>query len=136
MTKTTFLNLLANPNHMTNEAILEEQQLVEAAKKSDEAFGKLYDRYFDGVYGFVFRRTDDEDVAGDLTSQAFLKAMQNLNRYEFRGLPFSAWLYRIASNEVNKYYRKKKRKVVFSLEEERVQDIIDEIGSAACRERV
>jgi len=121
---------------MTNEAILEEQKLVEAAKKSDEAFGKLYDRYFDGVYGFVFRRTDDEDVAGDLTSQAFLKAMQNLNRYEFRGLPFSAWLYRIASNEVNKYYRKKKRKVVFSLEEERVQDIIDEIGSAACRERV
>lgn len=126
MSRTIFLNILANPNHMTDEAIQQENQLVELAKNDEIAFGKLYDHYFDGIYGFVYRRTDDEEIAGDLTSQVFLKALQNLKKYQFRGLPFSAWLYRIASNEVNKFYRKKNRKVVFSLEEERVREIIDE----------
>lgn len=111
---------------MTDEAIQQENSLVELAKKDEVAFGKLYDRYFDGIYGFVYRRTDEEELAGDITSQVFLKALQNLKKYEFRGLPFSSWLYRIASNEVNKYYRKKNRKVVFSLEEERIREIIEE----------
>ena len=111
---------------MTDEEIGAEQQLVLQAQRDESAFSALYDRYFDGVFGFVYRRTDDEETAGDITSQVFLKALQSLRKYQFRGLPFSAWLYRIASNEVNKYYRKKKRKVVFSLEEERVRDLIDE----------
>jgi len=126
MSRTNFLNLLATPLHMSDEAIQQESVLVELAKKDEVAFGKLYDRYFDGIYGFVYRRTDEENLAGDITSQVFLKALQNLKKYEFRGLPFSSWLYRIASNEVNKYYRKKNRNVVFSLEEERIREIIDE----------
>jgi len=126
MSRTNILNILANQNHMTDEAIQQEQALIELAKKDELAFGKLYDRYFDGIYGFVYRRTDEEQLAGDITSQVFLKALQNIKKYEFRGLPFSSWLYRIASNEVNKYYRKKNRKVVFSLEEERIREIIEE----------
>jgi len=111
---------------MTEEAIAQEHVLVEAAKKDEVAFGTLYDRYFDGIFGFIYRRTDDEDTAGDLTSQVFLKALQNLKKYQFRGLPFSAWLYRIAANEVNKFYRRKNKKIVFSLEEERVIEIMEE----------
>ena len=126
MSKTSFLNLLANPNHMTDEAIRKENILVDKAKSDEQAFGQLYDHYFDGVYGFIFRRTDDEALAGDITSQVFLKALQNLKKYEFRGLPFSAWLYRIASNEVNRFYRKKNKKIIFSLEEERAKEIIDD----------
>ena len=126
MSRTNILNILANQNHMTDEAIQQEQALIELAKKDELAFGKLYDRYFDGIYGFVYRRTDEEQLAGDITSQVFLKALQNIKKYEFRGLPFSSWLYRIASNEINKYYRKKNRKVVFSLEEERIREIIEE----------
>jgi len=110
---------------MTDAAIEQEEVLVQAAQSNEAAFGKLYDRYFEGIFGFIYRRTDDEETAGDLTSQVFLKALQNLKKYEFRGLPFSAWLYRIAANEVNKFYRKKKKKIVFSLEEERVIDLIE-----------
>lgn len=121
---------------MTVEAIEQEHLLVEAAKRDEMVFGKLYDRYFEGIYGFVYRRTDEEEAAGDLTSQVFLKALQNLKKYEFRGLPFSAWLYRIASNEVNKYYRKKNKKVVFSLEEERIRDIIDDENDDSKEEHI
>ena len=124
--KIIFLYLLASTHHMTEEAILQENELVELAKKDVVAFGKLYDRYFEGIYGFVFRRTDDDEKAGDITSQVFLKALTNLRKYEFRGLPFSAWLYRIASNEVKKHYRSKGNKIIFSLEEERVRELIDE----------
>ena len=111
---------------MTDEEIREENSLVEKAKRNPEAFGRLYDKYFEGIFHFVFRRTDDEDLAGDITSQTFLKALQNIRRYEFKGLPFSAWLYRIAANEVNKHYYKKKRTRVFSLEEERIIEIFEQ----------
>ncbi len=111
---------------MTDEEIREENSLVERAKRNPEAFGKLYDKYFEGIFHFVFRRTDDEDLAGDLTSQTFLKALQNIRKYEFKGLPFSAWLYRIAANEVNKHYYSKKRTRVFSLEEERIMEIFEQ----------
>ncbi|MEJ2005646.1 MAG: sigma-70 family RNA polymerase sigma factor [Cyclobacteriaceae bacterium] len=111
---------------MTEGEIKDEHAIVEQAKRDPQAFGRLYDKYFEGIFGFVFRRTDDESLASDLTSQTFLKALQNLKRYEFRGLPFSAWLYRIAANEVNKHYNRKKRNPIFSLEEERIMELLEE----------
>lgn len=119
------LKTLNMANHMTEQEIAEEHALVEQAKRDPEAFGRLYDAYFEGIFNFVLRRTDDEVLTSDLCSQTFLKALQNIRKYEFRGLPFSAWLYRIASNEVNRHYNKNKRKRVFSLEEERFKDFID-----------
>ena len=111
---------------MTDGEIKDENAIVEQAKRDPQAFGRLYDKYFEGIFGFVFRRTDDENLAADLTSQTFLKALQNLKRYEFRGLPFSAWLFRIAANEVNKHYTRKKRTRVFALEEERIIEILEQ----------
>ena len=111
---------------MSEDAIVAEQELVLAAQQNEQAFGALYDRYFEGIFGFIYRRTDDEDLTADLVSQVFLKAIQNIKKYEFRGLPFSAWLYRIASNEVNRHYRKHKKQMIFSLEEGRVAELIDE----------
>lgn len=119
------LNALSEARHMTEDQIAEEQKIVEAAKSDARAFAGIYDRYFEQIFNFILRRTDDEELTDDLTSQTFLKALQSLKKYEFRGLPFSAWLYRIASNEVNKHYNKKKRKRVFSLEEERLFEIIE-----------
>jgi len=126
MNRTINLNLLASPYHMSDEQIQAEHELIKKAQYNEAAFAILYDRYFDGVFGFIFRRTDNEEAAGDISSQVFLKVLQNLKKYQFMGLPFSAWLYRIASNEVNKFYRKEKRKVIFSLEEERIHDLIDD----------
>jgi RNA polymerase sigma-70 factor, ECF subfamily len=114
--------------HKSEAEILREQEWILAARKDPEAFGKLYDRYFEGVFQFVYRRTGDEQLSGDLTSQTFLKALQNLKRYEDRGLPFSAWLYRIASNEINKHYRRTNARMVFSLEEAPMLRIMQEAG--------
>jgi len=126
MLETILLKPLRSDSHMSEDAIAAEHEIVLEAQKDEMAFGKLYDKYFDGIFGFVYRRTDDEALTADLTSQVFLKALQNIKKYEYRGLPFSAWLYRIASNEVNHYYRKHNKTVIFSLEEGRVADLIDE----------
>lgn len=122
---TIHLKTLKAGQHMTDEELADEQRLVDKAKRDPQAFGRLYDAYFEDIFSFILRRTDDEALSSDLTSQTFLKALQNLKKYENRGVPFSAWLYRIASNEVNKNFNKKKKKRLFSLEEERFLEIID-----------
>lgn len=115
---------------MTDEEIREEHTIVEQSKKDSKAFGILYEKYFDRIYNYLLRQTDDEDLAGDLCSQTFISALNNLPRYEFRGLPFSAWLYKIAGNEVNKHYRKTKGKKVFSIEEIRVKELVEQVDEA------
>lgn len=110
---------------MTDEEIRKEQEVIIRSKKDAKAFGVLYEKYFDRIFHFIYRQTDDEDVAGDLCSQTFVNALNKLNKYEFRGLPFSAWLYKIASNEVNKHYRKYKNKKIFSLEELKVRELVE-----------
>ena len=111
---------------MTEDEIRKEQIIVARAKNDVNAFGELYEIYFDRIFNFIFRQTDEEEVANDLCSQAFTNALNNINKYEFRGLPFSAWLYKIASNEVRKHYRRNKGKKIFSLEEIRVKEIIEQ----------
>ncbi|MFM7852872.1 MAG: RNA polymerase sigma factor [Flammeovirgaceae bacterium] len=111
---------------MTEAELRKEQEIIEKAKKNPQVFGEIYERYFDRIFNFLYRQTDDEAVAGDLCSQTFVNALNHLSRYEFRGFPFSAWLYKIAGNEVNKFYRKHKGKKVFSIEEVRVRELIDQ----------
>ncbi len=108
---------MKNSYHISEDEIKQEEGWIEKAKKDPAHFDKLYDRYFDGIFNFIFRRTDDEAIAADLCSQTFLAALQNIQKYTFRGLPFSAWLYKIASNQVRKFYRDTQKNVVFSLEE-------------------
>ncbi len=110
---------------MSEAEIHEELLILERARKDAREFGALYEKYFDRIFYFVLRQVDDEELAGDLCSQTFVNALNHLPRYEFRGLPFSAWLYRIATNEVNKHYRKTKGKRVFSLEEAKVKELAE-----------
>jgi len=77
-----------------------ERLLVDAAQKDPAKFGELYEMHFARVYAFVARRVPDRDKAEDLTSQVFHKALANLRTFEWRGVPFSAWLIRIATNLV------------------------------------
>ena len=69
---------------------------------------------------------DSEADASDLTSQVFLKALLHINKYEFRGYPFSLWLYKIALNEVNQFYRKNKNKRTINIDENDIKNIIEE----------
>lgn len=105
----------------------EEWLEVQAAQKDPALFRPLYERYYEDIFLFVFRRTTDEALTADLCSQVFLKAMQRLGDYEFKGVPFSAWLYRIAGNEVAQHFRQHKKKRVVSVEESGIGEMIDEI---------
>ena len=110
---------------MSDEEIKHEFQILQRARRNLNAFGELYEKHYDRIFNYIYRQTDDEDLTADLCSQTFLIALKNLEKYEFRGVPFSAWLYKIASNEVNKHYRKKKNDKVFSLEEVRVRELFE-----------
>ena len=109
---------------MSEAEILQEYEILDRARKNPQAFGELYEKYFDRIFNFVYRQTNDEDLTPDLTSQSFFIALKNVDRYQFRGVPFSAWLYKIATNEVNKHYRKKKQTKVFSIEEVRIMELM------------
>ena len=77
-----------------------ERNLVEAAKKDPANFAALYDAHFERIYAFVVQRVRDRIAAEDITSEVFTRALAGIDRYEWRGIPFSSWLYRIASNEI------------------------------------
>src|SRR3954470_24185862 len=120
---------------MTDDEIRIENEIVERSKRNPKDFAELYEKYFDRIYYFILRQTDDEETAGDPCSQTFVNVLNNLHKYQFRGLPFSAWLYKIASNEVNKFYRKNKGKKIYSIEEIKVREIIER-GDEAYDEEV
>ena len=108
----TFLGLesilMAYPP-LPNRKLPEEQQIVKAAANGDEqAFASLYDTYLDSIYRFIYLRVEDQQTAEDITSNVFLKAWEKLDKYQFRGVPFRAWLFRIARNAVIDHYRTRK----------------------------
>jgi RNA polymerase sigma-70 factor (ECF subfamily) len=78
----------------------EERLRIEAAQRDPERFADLYDIYFDRIWAYVSRRVGSREEAEDLVSEVFQKALANLRRFEWQGAPFSAWLYRIAINEI------------------------------------
>ena len=104
--------------HKTKEQIEAEYELIRRAQANPERFGPLYERYYKPIFVFIYRRVDDEDITADLTSLTFIKTMNSLPKFEFRGLPFSAWLYRIASNEVNLYFRQSNKERSISIDDE------------------
>jgi RNA polymerase sigma-70 factor, ECF subfamily len=110
---------------LSEDEIRTEYTILERSRKDPAAFGELYEKYFDRIFNFIFRQTDDEDLTADLCSQTFLNALNNVNRFEYRGVPVSAWFYRIAANEVNKHYRKQKSVRIFSIEEVRVKELVE-----------
>ena len=76
----------------------DERLLVEAAQADSARFADLYERHFERVYAFIVGRVRNRQEAEDLTSEVFRHALQNLRRFEWRGVPFAAWLLRIAAN--------------------------------------
>lgn len=90
--------------------------LVENAQRNPEEFGVIYERYVHKIYTYIYYRTGNVHDAEDLTTTVFMQAMNHLPRYTNRGLPFSAWLYRIAHNLVSNWYRDQKRREVVNIE--------------------
>src|SRR4026207_1532565 len=86
----------------------ERQLVLQAQDGNSEAFGQLYDAYMERIYRFVYFRVEDQQTAEDITSQVFLKAWSNLDRFSFNRTPYLAWLYTIAHNAVIDHYRTRK----------------------------
>ena len=86
----------------------ERQLVLQAQAGNSEAFGQLYDAYMERIYRFVYFRVEDQQTAEDITSQVFLKAWSNLDRFSFDRTPYLAWLYTIAHNAVIDHYRTRK----------------------------
>lgn len=118
-----------NSKYHVDQAMLEEErQVLEAAKRDPQAFEPLYRRYFEAIFRFVYQRLDDADIAQDLTQQTFIKALEKINKYEDRGLPFSSWLYRIALNELNQHFRSNSKNRCLNIESAGVDAMIEEMN--------
>jgi RNA polymerase sigma-70 factor (ECF subfamily) len=94
----------------------EDERLIAAAKEDAEAFGRLYDKYYNDIFRYIHCRVSDHALAEDLTSNTFLNAFRHIGRYKWRRIPFNAWLHRIAMNEIRKYHRKQRRASAVSLQ--------------------
>jgi RNA polymerase sigma-70 factor (ECF subfamily) len=90
----------------------DERLLVEAAQKNPARFAELYENNFERVYAYVVWRVGDRAETEDVTSEVFHHALSNLKRYEWRGIPFAAWLYRIAANLISDRWQRKSRENV------------------------
>lgn len=97
---------------LTAEELAAERRIVEASQRDASRFAALYERYFDRVYAFALTRTGSRSSAEDVTSETFRRAMRNLSRFQWRDVPFSAWLFRIAANAASDLRRRDAREVV------------------------
>ena len=96
----------------------DERLLIEAAQKDPARFGELYEIHFERVYAYIARRVQDRAETEDLTADVFQQALANLKRFEWRGIPFAAWLFRIAANLITDRWQRSGREIA---DEERVE---------------
>src|SRR6202048_2239351 len=89
----------------------EERLLIEASQKEPARFAELYQNNFERVYAYVVRRVGNRAETEDLTSEVFHQALANLQRFEWRGIPFAAWLFRIAANLITDRWQRTGREV-------------------------
>ena len=99
-----------------NQELTGDRQLVEAAQRDRARFAELYERYFYRVYVYVVRRVPNHEEAEDVTSEVFHQALKNLDGFQWRDVPFVAWLYRIAANAITDRWKRTARQAL-------VQDI-------------
>ena len=103
----------------SDQELISESELVSLACDGDtDAFGALYEKYIDQIYNYIYFRTSNVKDAEDICSRVFMRALHHIKRYEDRGYPFSAWLYRIAHNLVVNWYRDRERSDEISLSEQ------------------
>lgn len=99
----------------------DERLLIEAAQKDPACFAELYENNFERVYAYVVRRVGDRAETEDLTSGVFHHALANLRRFEWRGIPFAAWLFRIAANLISDRWQRRSREQVADEQPEQIE---------------
>jgi len=113
--------------HHTSDHLREEIEWIRRAKSNPEDFAPLYRKYHEQIFRYIHQRMNDEELAFDITSQVFMKAMKKLHTYEFRGFPFASWLYRIAKSEIYQNFRDNKTDRIVNIDSVQIADVIEEL---------
>ena len=87
---------------------MNEEKLLKELENDPQKFGEIYEAFYKKIFGYVFRRTTDYDAAKDIAAETFLKAYTGIGKFKYRNISVLYWLYRIATNELNKYFNKRK----------------------------
>jgi RNA polymerase sigma-70 factor (ECF subfamily) len=107
---------IADGAHRAEPCAINDVEVILRARREPEAFGLLYEKYVTAIYRYVYYRVGDVQDSEDLTARVFVRAMKHIRNYNERGVPFSAWLYRIAHNVVVNFHRDRSRKPAVSLD--------------------
>ena len=89
---------------------MNEEQLLKDIENDPQKFGVVYEAFYNKIFGYVYRRTTDYEAAGDITAETFLKAYVNIGKFKWNNISLLYWLYKIATNELNKYFNSHKYK--------------------------
>ena len=119
--------LTQNKYHISEKVLEDEKIIIELAKKDMRNFAPLYDKYYEQIFRYCYQRLNSKESAFDVTSQVFLKAMTKLKDYEYRGLPFTSWLYRIAKSELNNVFSENKNSRTINIKVEHIKDLFEEV---------
>ena len=103
-----------------------EKQQITASKTNPQSFEPLYVKYYEPVIKFVYKRVESFDDCKEVTSIVFTKALTNIHKYKDYGFPFSSWLYRIAINEINQFYRDSGKMRAISIDEKGIKNMAAE----------
>lgn len=113
--------------HQTASAIDEELEWIEATKVDPRQFGKLYQKYYTDIFRYIWKRVGEEELAATLVSNVFVKALQAIHKYVYKGVPFSAWLYQIARNEINLHHRSSQKNRTVTMETYQLREVVTEM---------
>jgi RNA polymerase sigma-70 factor (ECF subfamily) len=125
----------ANLSSLNDAGLNHERLLIEAAQNDPSRFAELYENNFHRVYAFVARRVNDRDEAQDVTAEVFHQALKNLGRFQWRGVPFAAWLLRIATNALADRWQRASRGIEVQAEDSLEERAESDAGNTAEVER-
>lgn len=111
-------------NHLINE-----KEIIAASKKDPHCFRPLYDYYYQGVFNYIYQKTNEINNTAEIASSVFYKALINIGKYHDRNLPFGAWLFKIAYNETMQYFRRSKRIRYVVLDNNLIDNLANEVES-------
>lgn len=98
--------------------VQDERELIRRAQECDsQALAAIYEQYYQGIYNYIFYRVGDDSLAEDLTAEVFVKVLEAIDSFTFRGVPFSSWLYRIAGNRIVDYFRRQPKQPAVALDD-------------------
>lgn len=111
--------------HHSKRMLSDEREQIALAKSDPRHFAPLYEKYHEQIFRYVDQRMDDHELAFDVTSQVFLKAIKNLHKFEYRGVPLGSWLYRIAKSELNQAFRNRTAKRAINIDKTHVATFME-----------